>query len=142
MQQFITSRNNLHLVTICDEEGVFEAFNLIKALLPVEAGSNISFVYAIADLNPRILFIRELSILEKRFPESFYVHKLNVDSIPYGISSIIQEFLEAIINTNFSLIIKFSIFGDESFSSHVLGILRFLNINSTDIQLFITEKKK
>ncbi len=126
--------NDSQLVFITDETGIFEAFEQLKSQLSQLTTHFITLIYAVSerDIN-HYPFLRELDILEKRYSEKFIVHRLHTDSVTFYINNIIQEFLEAIINSNLEPKLEFSIFGPDEFVNQITDILGFLNIKSTFI---------
>lgn len=125
------TKKNSHLVLICDETGIFDTFKEIKGNL---AGSNnvfLSLVYVIPSnlLNP--LFERELRILEKRFPQNLFIHKLKIEPRGYDI---IQGFIEAVIKSNTNSELRFLVKGNAEFIDYVAGVLVYLNIKTSKIE--------
>lgn len=120
-----------HLVIICDEEGIYEAFNLVKESLVVEENIWLSFIYATSERNGHPLFEQELSILEYRFFEYLLVYSPKIE---FETSCFKQELLEAIINSNLSPKIEFILFGSNEFVDHADGLLRYLDISSESIK--------
>jgi hypothetical protein len=123
----VDKKDFLHLVLICDESGIFDAFRKIKKDLGERTDIFLTLIYIIPDNVIYPLFERELRILSKRFSTIFFVYKLKIESGDYGS---IQESIEAIINSNINLKMHFSIFGNGEFVSFVSGILNYLNINT------------
>lgn len=118
---------NSHLIMVCDEAGIFDAYDFLKDRLTVRGNSYLSFIYTISDKNPRPLFEQELSILEKRFPGNLIVHMIRIDTAKYRFK---QELIEATLNSNTSPVMKFSVFGNAEFVNYVNGILRFLDVDA------------
>jgi hypothetical protein len=75
----ITRKIKIHLVLICDESGIFDAFKTIKEHLGTRGGNFLSLIYSVPKnyLNP--LFEREITILEKRFSHNLYTYTLKVE---------------------------------------------------------------
>jgi hypothetical protein len=121
---------SFHLVVACDEVGIFDAFELVKNHLGNREKEILSMIYIVLKKNNRPLFEKELSILEKRFSSNFFIYLLEIDSVDY---CYIQEFVEAIINSNTIPIMNFSVFGNENFIYHISEILRFLSIRTSQI---------
>jgi hypothetical protein len=115
---------NIHLVLISDENGIFDAFLLIKKELIANAASCLSLVYAIPKQKQHPLFEQELTFLEKRFSQSLLVYKVAID---FDSGCISQEFIEALINSNMSEKMTFLLFGNDEFISSLSEILNFLN---------------
>jgi len=128
---------NSHLVIICDDTGIFKAFEFTKERLVEEENIWLSFIYAVSEENSHPLFEQELSILECRFFEYLLVFRQKIEQ---GTSCIKQELLEAVINSNTSKKIEFIVFGTEEFTSQLEDILNFLGIQSS--QLTITTINK
>lgn len=127
--------HGLHLIIVCDEAGIFDAFNLIKYRLSDIGNSFLSLIYIVSDKEARPLFEQELSILEKRFPDYIIVNIIRIDTTKYYF---IQELIEATINSNTLPAIKFSVSGNAEFVNYVYGILRFLDVNAFMINANIT----
>lgn len=120
-----------HLVLICDEIGIFDAFRLIKDHLGTKSENFLSLIYSVPEglVNP--LFEREISVMEKRFSHNLFTYTLKIEPGNY---ETIQEFIEVIINSNTGLRMRFMIFGIEAFADYASGVLRYLNIDSISIQ--------
>jgi hypothetical protein len=121
----------LHLVLICDEYGIFDAFSSIKEHLGNRSEDFLSLTYSIPEnyLNP--LFERELAILEKRFSHNLFTYTVKVEPGEYDL---IQELIEAIINSNTNLKMQFLVFGNYEFVDYVSGVLGYLNIDTFSIE--------
>ncbi len=124
-------KNKFHLVLICDETGIFDAFKTIKEHLGNGGEIFLSLIYSVPEnyINP--LFEREISILEKRFSHNLYTYTVKV--VPGNYDSI-QEFIEAIINSNTNLKMEFLIFGIEEFTDYASGVLSYLNMDTVSIK--------
>lgn len=124
-------KNKFHLVLICDESGIFDAFRIIKEHLECRGKIFLSLIYSVAEnyLNP--LFEREISILEKRFSHHLYAYTLKVEPGKYDS---IQEIMEAIINSNTHLKMQFLIFGNDEFTDYASGVLGYLDIDTYSIK--------
>ncbi len=116
-----------HLIIVCDEAGIFDAYNLLKDRLSGRRNSFLSLIYTVSEKNPYFLFERELSILEKRFPVNLIVHILRIDTTKYCFN---QELIEATLNSNTLPIMKFSVFGNAEFVHYVYGVLIFLDVEA------------
>ena len=116
-----------HLIIVCDEAGIFDAFNFLKDRLAGRGNAFLSLIYTVSDKNLYPLFERELSILEKRFSVNLIVHILRIDTTKYCFN---QELIEATINSNTLPIMKFSVFGNAEFVNYVYGVLRFLDVEA------------
>lgn len=123
--------NKSHLVLICDETGIFDAFRIIKEHLGNECDKFLSLIYSVPENYLHPLFEKEISILEKRFSHNLYAYTLKVEHRKYDL---IQEFIEAIINSNTELKMQFFIFGFEEFTDYVSKVLRHLNIDTYSIK--------
>lgn len=130
------------LVFITDETGIFELFEQLKSGISQLTTHFITLIYAVNESeNNHFPFQLELNILEKRYSEKFIVHKLHTDSITFYVNSLIQEFLEAIINSNLEPKLEFAIFGTDEFVNQNGDILVFLNIESINISSKIIQLK-
>jgi hypothetical protein len=129
-------KKDTHLVIICDEEGIFNAFELAKERLS-EEDTLLSFVYAVSEEKGHPLFEQELSILECRFFEYLLVFRPKIER---GISCFKQEVLEAVINSNTSKKLRFILFGTESFVGQVEHTLNFLGIPPSQLMLTTINK--
>lgn len=116
-----------HLIIVCDEAGIFDAYNLLKDRLAGRVNSYLSMIYTLSDKNPHPLFEQELSILEKRFSGNLIVHIIRIDTSKYRFK---QELIEATLNSNTSPEMKFSVFGNAEFVTYVSGVLRFLDVDA------------
>jgi hypothetical protein len=126
-----SKNNKTHLVLICDETGIFDAFKIIKEQLGGSGDTFLSLIYSVPEnyLNP--LFEREISILEKRFSHNFYTYTLRTEPGDYDQ---IQEFIEAVINSNTNLKMRFLVSGNNEFADYVSGVLGYLNIDTFSIE--------
>lgn len=125
-----------HLVIICDEAGIFDAFNLIKIQLTDRHNAFLSLIYTVSGQNSHPRFGRELNILEKIFPKKLNVYLIKIDTEEFGFQ---QEFIEAIINSNLIPKISFSVFGKAEYTNQVNEVLHFLNINTSFIEIKIVK---
>ena len=119
--------HGFHFVIMCDEAGIFDAFNFVKDQLAGRGTAFLSLIYTVSDKNLHPLFEQELSILEKRFSVDLIVHILRIDTTKYCFK---QELIEATINSNTLPIMKFSVFGNAEFVNYVSGVLRFLDVKA------------
>jgi hypothetical protein len=126
--------HGLHLIIVCDEAGIFDAFNFVRDKLADSGNSFLSLIYTISDKNLHPLFEQELSILEKRFSDDIIVHILKIDITKY---CSIQELIEATINSNTLPAMKFSVFGNAEFVNYVSEVLRFLDVKTFMINSII-----
>lgn len=122
-----------HLIIVCDESGIFDAFYLVKDKLSNSGTAFLSLIYSVSDKKSHILFEHELSILEKRFSDKIIVHILRNNTTDH---SLFQELIEATINSNTLPVMKFSVIGNDAFVNYVNGILTFL-----DVKTFMTNSK-
>lgn len=120
-------KNKIHLVLICDESGIFDAFRMLKEHLGSKDEMFLSLIYSVPKNYVSPLFEREITILEKRFFHNLYTYTLKVEPGKYDS---IQELIEAIINSNTNLKMQFLIFGNEEFTDYVSGVLRYLQFPS------------
>ena len=130
--RIISKKNIFHLVLICDHNGITDAFKVIKDHLGSSCGIILSLIYTIPNNYPNPLFQRELSIMEKRFPWYLYTHILEMKP---GDFEYLQEFIEAIINSNTLSKMQFSVFGNEVFVKYVCEFLQYLNVDKCSIEL-------
>jgi hypothetical protein len=119
--------HGFHFVIMCDEAGIFNAFNYVKVRLAYRGIAFISLIYSVSEKNTHPLFEQELSILEKRFSEDIIVHILRIDATKYFLT---QELIEATINSNTLPVMKFSVFGNDEFVNYVYEVLRFLDVKA------------
>jgi hypothetical protein len=117
-------KNKFHLVLIYDETGIFDAFRIIKEHLGSRGKIFISLIYSVPEKYINPLFEREITILEKRFSHNLYTYTLKVEP---GMYDSIQEFIEAIINSNTNFKMQFLIFGNEEFTDYVSGVLIYFH---------------
>ena len=122
--------NNYHLVLICDDSGIFDTYKILRDKL--WGGNNLllSLIYTIPTNKINPLFERELRILNKRFSHNLSVYKLRIDPENF---ELIQEFIEAVINSNTCTKVQFSVSGKMEFVDYVSGVLRYLNVNEDTI---------
>jgi hypothetical protein len=118
-------KNNYHLILICDETGIFDAFKTLKEHLGSSDDKFLSLIYSVPENYSDPLFEKEITILEKRFSHHLYTYTLKIEP---GKFEPIQPFIEAFINSNTCLEMQFAIFGKEEFSDYVSKILGYLNI--------------
>jgi hypothetical protein len=121
------NRHGLHLIIVCDEAGIFDAFYFVKDRMSDRGNSFLSLIYTVSDKNLHPLFGQELSILEKRFPVNLMVQILRINTTNYGF---VQELIEAIINSNTLPVMKFSVFGNDEFVNYIYGVLKFLDVEA------------
>jgi hypothetical protein len=127
--------HGLHLIIVCDEGGIFDAFYFVKDKLADSGTVFLSLIYSVSDKKNHPLFEHELSILEKRFSDNIIVNILRIDTTNY---CLIQELIEATINSNTLPVMKFSVFGNAEFVNYVHGILTFLDVKTFMINSKIT----
>lgn len=127
----LKNKNISHLILICDESGIFDAFKTLKKHLGSRGENFLSLIYSVPEnyLNP--LFEREITILEQRFFHNLYTYTLKIEPGKYDL---IQEIIEAIINSNTNLKMQFLIFGKEEFAEYVSGVLEYLNMDTISIK--------
>jgi len=126
-----SKKNKFHLVLISDETGIFDSFREMKEHLGSTDVIFLSLIYCVPEnyLNP--LFEKEITILEKRFSHNLYAYTLKVKP---GMYDLIQEIIEAVINSNTNLKMQFLIFGNAEFVDYVSGILGYLDIDTFSIE--------
>ena len=122
---------NSHLIFICDENGIFDSFRELKEHLGSRGEIYLSLLYCVPEDYHNHLFEKEITILEKRFSHNLFTSIVKVKS---GIYDLIQEFIEAIINSNTNLKMQFLIFGNAEFVDYVTGVLDYLNIDTFSIE--------
>jgi hypothetical protein len=127
-------KSNCHLILICDETGIFDAFKTLREHLGSSGDKFLSLIYSVPEnyLNP--LFEKEITILEKRFSHHLYTYTLKIEPGKY---EPIQPFIEAFINSNTCLDMQFAIFGKEEFSEYVSKVLGYLNIYTLSVNSYI-----
>jgi hypothetical protein len=123
--------HNLHYVLICDENGISDAFQIIKNLLALSNSVILTLIYAIPKYYPNPLFKRELSILGRRFSGNLITYTIKLDS---GEVEYLQEFIEAVINSNTNFKIQFCIYGNDSFINNVCEVIGYLNAENYAIE--------
>jgi hypothetical protein len=69
--------------------------------------------------------------LERRFSHNLFIHSLKIQPGEY---ELIQELIEAVINSNTNLEIQFSVYGDPELVDYVFGVLGYLNVNTEYIK--------
>lgn len=116
-----------HKVYITDSEGIFDAFSHIKADLPAQAPLHLTLLYCVDENEDKILFEKELAVLQTRFPTSLIV---NVFTQALE-ENTIQEYIEVTVNSDVSDTITFFVFGDMYFVHSVSDIIDYLPIKST-----------
>jgi len=126
----VNDRYKLHLVLVCDESGIFDAFNLVKKHLGSSNEVLLTLVYSISENLNNPLFEKELRILENRYTPQLNSYLIMVTNSDY---EIIQEFIEAIINCNSDHKMQFKIFGDKEFVDYLSGVLEYLNVDICQI---------
>jgi hypothetical protein len=120
--------HGFHVVIICDEAGIFDAFIYVKDRLAAARGTEfLSLIYTVSEKNLHPLFEQELSILEKRYADNLIVHTLSIDTYSFFFK---QEILEATINSNTLPKMKFLVFGNAEFVNYVSEVLRFLDVKA------------
>ena len=130
-----SKKNNFHFVLICDENGILDAFKFIKDHLGTRGNIFLSLIYTLPKNCPNPLFERELNILEKRYSCHLFTYILKIEQGELGY---LQEFIEAIINSNTFLRMRFSVFGNELLVKYVYEVLEYLSVDSNSIELRIS----
>ena len=126
-----------HFIIMCDESGIFDAFYFVKDRISEMGNTFLSLIYTVSDKNLHPLFEHELSILEKRYSVDLIVHILGINTTNY---CIVQELIEATINSNTLPVMKFSVFGYTEFLNYVYGVLRILDVKPFMINSRIIEQ--
>ena len=129
--------HGLHLIIVCDEAGILDAFYFVKDRISEMGNTFLSLIYTVSDKNLHPLFEHELSILEKRYSVDLIVHILGINTTNY---CIVQELIEATINSNTLPVMKFSVFGYTEFLNYVYGVLRILDVKPFMINSRIIEQ--
>lgn len=130
MRTSITGANIPHLehkVYITDSAGIFDAFSHIRADLSTSACIHLTLLYQVPATDERILFEKELAVLQKRFPTSLIVTIFTQDQD----ENTIQEHIEVTVNSDVSDTITFFVFGDMYFVHSVTDTIDYLHIKST-----------
>ena len=127
--------HGLHLIIVCDEAGIFDAFYFVKDRMSDGGNPFLSLIYTVSDKNLHPLFEQELSILEKRFTVNLMVKILRINTTNY---SLVQELIEATLNSNTLPVMKFSVFGSDEFVNYIYGVLKFLDVEAFFINSKIT----
>ena len=129
-----TEQSRSHTVFIADEIGIFDIFNQIKYYLSEKESSFLTLLYATKSTEDELKpYWRELQLLEKRFAEKLVVIQLKKAAIAFYRSGIIQEFIEAVINSSITEKMQFIVAGNEEFSTRVHEVLEFLSIQPQSI---------
>jgi hypothetical protein len=119
-------------VYVVDEAGMREIFIELKQMLVSQPDTHTTLVYCSAEDN--FIFSKELDILQKRFPAQLIVYLVKRN--PVDASTLLQEFLEAIINANTSVDLLFVLSGDEELIHVVSDRLWFLGIHNQQIKIW------
>jgi len=125
-----SGRKNYHLILICDETGIFDAFKTLKKHLGSHGDKFLSLIYTVPEDFSNPLFEKEITILERRFSHHLFTYTLKIEPGKY---EPIQPFIEAFINSNTCLEMQFAIFGKEEFSDYVSKVLDYLNIYALSV---------
>ena len=133
-----TRKNKIHLVLICDETGIFDAFKTTKEHLGSMDENFLSLIYYVPQIYLNPLFEREIAILEKRFSHNLYTYTLKAESMN---DYLLQEIIEAIINSNTNLKMQFRIYGNVEFVDYVSEVLGYLNTDTFSIQVNILNQE-
>jgi ferredoxin-NADP reductase len=127
MQSF----QSVHYVYLGDKEGMGEIFVKLKKVLASQPDTLVTLIYCSAEDN--LIFSFELEILQKRYPSRLLVYHLK--NSPIDAAAMLQELLEALINTDTSDNLMFILSGDEEFVHVVTDRLWFLGISKQQIKL-------
>ena len=131
--QAITDKNSLHSVYIVGEEGISKIFTELKHMLASYADNHTTLVYFSPEND--FIFARELEILQKRYPTQLALYPVREKVI--DASTLLQELLEAIINSNTKQRLVFILSGDEELIYIVSNQLWFLNISKDQIKIYV-----
>lgn len=115
-----------HIVFIADNEGIDIGFPEIVKLLKYEPPTNMHISLLYISESADFIFRNELKVLTKRFPTTL---------ITYYSSTLQQETIEMIINTNTKPKIEFFLSVNEELQATIFNKLRFLSINIEDIHV-------
>jgi len=131
--QAITDKTSLHSVYIVDEEGISKIFTELKHMLTSHADNHTTLIYFSPENN--FLFGRELEILQKRYPSQLVLYPVREKVI--DASTLLQELLEAVINSNTKHRLIFILSGDEELIYIVSNQLWFLGISKDQIKIYV-----
>lgn len=121
---------NTHLIFLADEIGMASVFPELKSRLADSPDVMITLLYYLHDDNS--IFLKELNILEKHFPARLYI---SYESFAPGKVIILnQDNIEAVINANTAVEMKFIISASRTFTENAIDLLRFLGIEDITIQ--------
>lgn len=121
---------NTHLIFLADEIGMASVFPELKSRLADSPDVMITLLYYLHDDNS--IFLKELNILEKHFPARLYI---SYESFAPGKVIILnQDNIEAVINANTAVEMKFIISAGRTFTENAIDLLRFLGIEHITIQ--------
>ncbi|MVT08720.1 hypothetical protein [Chitinophaga tropicalis] len=121
---------NTHLIFLADEIGMASVFPELKSRLADNSDVMITLLYYLHDDNT--IFLKELNILEKHFPSRLYI---SYESFAPGKVVILnQDNIEAVINANTAVEMKFIVSAGKAFTENAIDLLRFLGIEHITIQ--------
>jgi hypothetical protein len=134
--QAIIDNTSLHSVYVVDEEGISKMFTELKQVLVSQADCHTTLIYFSPE--NKFIFYPELEILRKRYPTQFILYPVreNVNEV----STTLQEFLEAIINSNTKYRLIFVLSGDEELIHIVSNQLWFLGISKNQIKIHLKDR--
>lgn len=116
-----------HKVYITDQEGIFDAFSEIRADLSAQVAIHLTVLYSVPEQEDKVLYEKELAVLQSRFPTSLILHIIAADNE----TNSIQEHIEVAVNSDVTDNITFFVFGEMYFVHSVTDIIDYLPIKST-----------
>ena len=134
--QAIIDNTSLHSVYVVDEEGISKMFTELKQVLASQADCHTTLIYFSPE--NKFIFYPELEILRKRYPTQFILYP--VREKVNEVSTTLQEFLEAIINSNTKYRLIFVLSGDEELIHIVSNQLWFLGISKNQIKIHLKDR--
>jgi hypothetical protein len=134
--QAIIDNTSLHSVYVVDEEGISEIFTELKQALASQADYHTTLIYFSPE--NKFIYYPELEILQKRYPTQFILYP--VREKVNDASTSLQEFLEAVINSNTKHRLIFILSGDEELTDIVSNQLWFLGISKNQIKIYLKDE--
>ena len=134
--QAIIDNTSLHSVYVVDEEGISKMFTELKQVLASQADYHTTLIYFSPE--NKFIFYPELEILRKRYPTQFILYPIREKV--NDASTSLQEFLEAVINSNTKHRLIFVLSGDEELTHIVSNQLWFLGIPKNQIKIYLKDE--
>jgi NAD(P)H-flavin reductase len=130
--QAIINNPSLHSVYVVDEEGISEIFTELKQALASQVDCHTTLIYFSPE--KKFIFYPELEILQKRYPTQFLLYPVaeKVDEA----TATLQEFLEAVINSNTKHRLIFVVSGNEELTHIISNQLWFLGLSKNQIKIY------